>query len=112
MRALRNPKICKSGRMSDSDQSQSHGSDAVGDAGLKVIDAVRELMSTFGPDSVVNRPDPGQRPPSSLTEVTSAPTRATQYQSLAMLAATIRLLSHETGRDESTILDELAKNYR
>ncbi len=33
------------------------------------------------------------------------------YQSLALLAATIRWAAHETGRDEQEILDELGKNY-
>jgi hypothetical protein len=38
------------------------------------------------------------------------PSGIVQYQSLALLAATIRWASHETGRNEFEILDELAKN--
>jgi hypothetical protein len=33
------------------------------------------------------------------------------YQSLAILAATIRWAAHETSRTEEEILDELGKNY-
>ena len=39
------------------------------------------------------------------------PTEEAQYQSLALLAATIRWASAETGRDELAVLEELAKNY-
>lgn len=33
------------------------------------------------------------------------------YQVVALAAATIRWASHETGRSEEEIVDELAKNY-
>jgi hypothetical protein len=82
------------------------------EAGLKVIDAVLELLDTFRAGSSIRPPEPGQAALSTLTAVASVPTGATQYRSLAMLAATVRWLSHEAGREESAILDDLVNNYR
>jgi hypothetical protein len=39
------------------------------------------------------------------------PSAMTQYQCLAMLAATIRWVAHETSLTEDEFLDELGKNY-
>jgi len=83
------------------------------DSGMKVIEAVRELLSTFGPDSVIQFSNPdGRLALPTVIELVQTPSGVTQYQSLALLAATIRWAATETGRDESTVLEELTNNYR
>lgn len=83
------------------------------DAGKVVLQAVRELLTAFPkPGAPVQAPD-GPLGPSlpTLSQVMQAPTGMTQYQSLAMLAATIRWVAHETSLTEEAVLDELGKNY-
>jgi hypothetical protein len=80
------------------------------EAGSVVLQAVRELLATFPMPGA--EPSPG--PPSEgsyLGQVIQESSPATMYQSLAILAATIRWAAHETSRTEEEILDELGKNY-
>ena len=77
-------------------------------AGDTIIQAVRELLGTFQTNSTGIQ-SPVEMP--TVTQLTQAPTAMAQYQSLALLAATIRWAAHETGRGEEELLDELAKNY-
>jgi hypothetical protein len=65
-------------------------------AGNAVVEAVRELLANNFPR---------------VTELTSTPTPMSQYAAVALIAATIRWASHETGRSETEILNELAANY-
>jgi hypothetical protein len=65
-------------------------------AGSAVVEAVRELLA----NNLAR-----------VTELTSAPTPISQYTAVALVAATIRWASHETGRSENEILSELAANY-
>ena len=64
--------------------------------GNAVIEAVRELLA----NNLAR-----------VTELTASPTPLFQYTAVALVAATIRWASHETGRSEDEILNELASNY-
>jgi len=80
----------------------------IGETGASIVRAVRDLLSTF------SRPagstgTPAESP--TLSQLITEPTSMAMYQSLALLAATIRWAARETGRDEQDILDELSKNY-
>jgi hypothetical protein len=78
----------------------------------KIIRAVGELLAAFpgpaGGDDRQKAPATGREAHRYLTELTGAPSSETQLVSLLMLAAVTRLLSHESGRSEAAILDELA----
>jgi len=65
-------------------------------AGETVVEAVRALLANNF---------------ERVTELTSSPTPMSQYTAIALIAATIRWASHETGRSEDEILSELAANY-
>jgi hypothetical protein len=83
------------------------------DTGLKVIQAVRELVTSFtGPDADAAPAlgEDGNLP--TLGELTQNPNGFAQYQSIAMLAATVRWFSAESGRSEAEILEGLASNYK
>jgi hypothetical protein len=88
------------------------------EAGLRIIDAVREMLqktvpgAPISPNAAPEEPDASTKEPSALQDVLHDPSAIRQYQLLALLAATIRWMSHETGREESIILEELAHNYR
>jgi len=80
--------------------------------GANIVQAVREMMRTF-PQPAGAGAAPAGRPEESpaLNQLTQEPTPTAIYQSVALLAATIRWAAHETGRDEQEILDELGRNY-
>jgi hypothetical protein len=82
-------------------------SGAVGGAGREVIEATRELLAAF--------PTPGGMLSASstptLVRLMKAPTAMTQYQSIAMLAAVVRLAASQSGQSEGQLLDGLAANY-
>ena len=65
-------------------------------AGMTVVESVRELLA----NNLAR-----------VTELTSSPTPMSQYTAIALVAATVRWASHETGRSEDEILNELATNY-
>jgi hypothetical protein len=64
--------------------------------GHEIVAAIRELLA-------------GNAEP--VAALTSSPDPMVQYTSIALTAATIRWTSHETGRSEEEILDELAASY-
>jgi hypothetical protein len=68
----------------------------VGDVGRAVIEAIRGLL---GSDTT------------KATELAQAAPGMSLYIALTLAAATIRWASHETGRSETEILDEIAANY-
>jgi hypothetical protein len=83
-----------------------------GDTGGEIVQAVRELLATFPLPAGTGEPPigkPGTYP--TLVQLTQEPTARVMYQSLAMIAATIRWAAHETGRDEQEVLDELGKKF-
>jgi hypothetical protein len=87
------------------------------DAGTKVIKAVKELLTSFPtPGNEAGRqegaPSSDRSTLSAITEMMQSPNDMVQYQSLAMLAATVRWFGRETGRSEDEILEGLAANYR
>lgn len=84
----------------------------IGATGANIIQAVREMMRTF-PQSAGPGSSPAGPPEESpaLNQLMQEPTQIAMYQSLALLTATIRWASHETGRDEQELLDELGRNY-
>jgi hypothetical protein len=84
----------------------------VGATGSNIVQAVREMLNTFPDPAEAGRPSAGVPSESStLNQLIQEPTALAMYQSLAMLAATIRWAAHETGRDEQEVLNELGKNY-
>lgn len=87
----------------------------VSDAGTKVIEAVRELLSLLaalgespGQQEATTPGDGGTR--SMMLDLTQRPDGPAQYQSLAMLAGLVVWFSQESGRSEREILDALATN--
>lgn len=82
------------------------------DTGLKVIEAVRELVTSCTGPGTDTAPPPGEHGSlPTLSELTQNPNGVAQYQSIAMLAATVRWFSAETRRSEAEILEGLASNY-
>jgi hypothetical protein len=75
-----------------------------------VVEGVRALLETFG--SNVDGPELGRAPGRllpSIEKLRAGPPDFTIYTMLAFTAATIRWASHETGRDEVEILEELGR---
>jgi len=66
---------------------------------------VRSLIDAFPSD------DGEAEPSGSVWSFVSGADAMTVYQLVALSAATIRWASHETGRTEHEILDELEQNF-
>ena len=76
------------------------------------MEAVRELLATFpNPENTSVTNDAVVPEHEILSDLMANPTGLSQYISVALIAATIRWASHETGQPEETILSELASNY-
>jgi hypothetical protein len=107
------------------DEAETHGSDLQGlarewrkavsdavrlndDIGLKVIEAVQELLSSFPiPSESAGQDDTRsmvQKAQPAVLDLIQSPSGMAQYQSLAMLAGIVRWASRETGRPEAEVL--------
>lgn len=76
-----------------------------------VVEGVRSMLETFDGDeeAVVGRsPD---RVNSSVAKLQADPPGYTVYMLLAFCSVSIRLFSHETGRAEMEILDEISHGF-
>jgi hypothetical protein len=87
------------------------------DIGIKIIEAVRELLSSFpipaentGHGHTTGSIEREKEP--MAMDLIRRPDGMAQYQSLAMLAGMVRWASRETGRSEAEILEAMAANYR
>jgi hypothetical protein len=77
-----------------------------------VVEGVRALLDTFGPND--DDFEPGRssgRLASSLQKLQERPSQYTTYLMIAFASVTIRWAAHETGRGEIEILDELATGF-
>jgi hypothetical protein len=76
------------------------------EAGRSVIEAIRSVLNaTEGQSNAI------QNLGGVSESVKNVSPQMALYQAVALCAATIKWASHETGRSEETILQELASNY-
>ena len=84
-------------------------SDHMAELGAQAIAAVRNCLKAFPMPGGQTSGDPEAA--RELTTFTAEANQAQVYQLVAIAAAVVRLASLETGRSETEIMDELAKNY-